>query len=279
MNKPRKLYFDIETSFNIVSAWNVGYKVNISHQNIIKERAIICICYKWEHEKTVHSLTWDKDQCDKKMLEEFVRVANTADVIIGQNHEKFDLPWVRTRCFFHRIPMFPNYDTIDTLKKARANFRFNSNTLDYMSKFAGFGGKLPTDYSLWNKIILDKCQKSLDYMVKYCKMDVIRLEEFYKELAPYITNKTHLGVLSGASKTSCPECSSENTAVSKIRISAAGIKKVQLQCKDCGKYHTVSETTMKNKEKEENKIPKAKAKPSIKAIVEKRVKRQTAKKK
>jgi RNase P subunit RPR2 len=279
--KSKKLYFDIETSYNIVSAWNVGYKVNIPHQNIIKERAIICICYKWENERTVHSLTWDKDQCDKKMLQEFIKIANTADVIIGQNHEKFDLPWVRTRCFFHRIPMFPTYITTDTLKKARSGFRFNSNTLDYMGKYAGFGGKLSTDYSLWDKVILHKDVKALEYMVKYCKKDVLLLEQVYKELSPYITTKVHLGVLSGASKTSCPECSSENTVQSKIRMSATGIKKIQLQCKDCGKYHTVSETTIKNKEKEK-KLPNFETKIAkvgpIKPAIKKAAKSLTKKK-
>jgi NAD(P)H-hydrate repair Nnr-like enzyme with NAD(P)H-hydrate dehydratase domain len=49
--------------------WTAGYKLNIGHDNIIKERAIICICYKWAGEKEVHSLTWDNKQNDKSLLE------------------------------------------------------------------------------------------------------------------------------------------------------------------------------------------------------------------
>ena len=52
----KRLFYDIETSPNIGFFWGAGYKVNISHDNIIKERAIICICYKWEGQDTVHSI-------------------------------------------------------------------------------------------------------------------------------------------------------------------------------------------------------------------------------
>ncbi len=96
--------------------WEAGYKLNIGTENIVKERAIICICYKWEGEKKVHSLRWDKNQCDKTLLKDFIKVANDAHELVGHNSDMFDLPWIRTRCLFHNIDMFPNYTTIDTYK-------------------------------------------------------------------------------------------------------------------------------------------------------------------
>ena len=77
--KRKRLYFDIETSPNIGFFWTAGFKLNISTESIIKERAIICICYKWEEDKVTHSLNWDSKQNDKKMLQEFIKVANEAD--------------------------------------------------------------------------------------------------------------------------------------------------------------------------------------------------------
>ena len=68
----RRLFFDIETSPNIGLFWESGYKKTIDYSNIIKERAIICICYKWEDDKQVHSLHWDSKQCDKSMLQKFI---------------------------------------------------------------------------------------------------------------------------------------------------------------------------------------------------------------
>ena len=78
----KRLFFDIETSPNIGLFWEAGYKKNIDYSNIIKERAIICICYKWEDEKEVFALQWDSKQCDKKMLEKFIEVANSATELV-----------------------------------------------------------------------------------------------------------------------------------------------------------------------------------------------------
>jgi hypothetical protein len=50
----KRLFYDIETSPNIGLFWQSGYKLNIDHSNIIQERAIICICWKWEGQKEVH---------------------------------------------------------------------------------------------------------------------------------------------------------------------------------------------------------------------------------
>ena len=116
-NKIKRLFFDIETSPNVGFFWQSGYKLNISTDSIIKERAIICICYKWENEDFSHYLTWDSNQDDKLMLEKFIQVANQADELVGHNGDKFDLAWIRTRCLYHNIPMFPTYVTIDTLKQ------------------------------------------------------------------------------------------------------------------------------------------------------------------
>jgi len=239
----KRLYFDIETSPNIGLFWEAGYKKNIPYENIIKERAIICICYKWAGEKKVHSLTWDANQNDKSMLQAFIKIANEADEIVAQNGDKFDLPWIRTRCLFHRIPMFPSYTSLDTLKKARSGFKFNSNTLNYMASFLGLGHKSDMCFNDWKKIVLDKDAASLTKMVKYCMKDVTLLEDVYKEMSNYITHKTHHGMLNGGDKCDCPECGSNKTVQSKVRLTATGMKRIQLQCKSCGKYHTVSETT------------------------------------
>jgi len=148
--KIKRLYFDIETSFGTVYVFKVGRKVFIPHDNIITEPQIICICYKWNDEDEVHSLDWGKRRSDKTLLKKFIKIANKADQLIGHNGDNFDLKWVKTRCLIHRIPTFPKYQTMDTLKQARSNFRFQSNKLDYISKVLGHRGKIDTGGSqLW----------------------------------------------------------------------------------------------------------------------------------
>ena len=236
--KRRRLFFDIETSPNIGLFWEAGYKKNIDYSNIIQERAIICICYKWEEEKEVYALQWDSKQNDKAMLQKFIEVANQANELVGHNGDKFDLPWIRTRCLYHRVELFPKYTTIDTLKLSRRQFRFNSNRLDYIASFLGIGRKIKTDFNLWKDIVLNKCDKSMAKMIDYCKQDVRLLEQVHKELRLHDTTKTHYGVLERGDKRTCPECGSNNVNISKTKITAAGTKQIQYQCKDCGKYHS-----------------------------------------
>lgn len=247
--KIKQLFFDIETCPNIGLFWEAGFKKNIPYDNIIQERRIICICYKWRHEKTVHYLVWDKNQDDKKMLSEFIKIAEQADEIIGHNGDKFDLPWIRTRCLFHNIPVFPNFTSLDTLKQARSKFKFQSNTLNYIAGFLGLGIKKPTSFDLWKEIVLNKNEKSLNYMIKYCKQDVILLEKVYNKLSNYITNKVHHGVANGGEKWSCPECGSNEMKLVNKRSSLLGTLRITLKCKSCGKHHTISETIYKEFQK------------------------------
>lgn len=237
----KRLFFDIETSPNIGLFWEAGYKKNIDYSNIIKERAIICICYKWEDSKEVGYLTWDSKQCDKKMLQKFIDIANTADEMVGHNGDRFDLAWIRTRCLFHRINMFPTYTTIDTLKVSRNKFRFNSNKLDYIAKYLGMGEKIKTEFGLWKAIVLHKDKAAMDKMVKYCQQDVKLLEKVYKELSIHILSKVHYGVIFGADRGSCPECGSDEIVRRCNRVTASGVKKIQYQCNTCHKYHTKSD--------------------------------------
>lgn len=244
--KIRRLFWDIETSPNVVLSWRVGYKINLDSSNILQERKIICIGYKWEGEKSVTVLTWDKNQDDKVMLEKFLEIANSADELVHQNGDKFDLPWFKTRCIFHGLKTLPDYKTIDTLKIARRNFYFNSNKLDYMAKFLGLGEKMHTTFGLWKEIVLNKCQKSLDQMVKYCAKDVILLEQVYNKLRGFVKQKTHEGVMMGRDKWSCPKCASENVVKQRTRISASGTKSHVMKCNSCGGYHNVNDTALES---------------------------------
>ena len=202
--KKKVLIWDIETSPNIGFFWRPGYKVTLTHDNILKERAIICICWKWAGERKVHHLTWDKNQCDKKMVKEFLKVAKEADELVAHNGDHFDMKWFNTRVLFHELGPVPQWKTVDTLKIARKYFNFNSNRLDYLGKFLFGEGKISTSFNLWYDICINNCPTAMDKMVKYCKQDVRLLEKVWKELEPYSTVKSHVGVANGLPKWTCP---------------------------------------------------------------------------
>lgn len=233
----KRLFVDIETSPNVGLFWEAGYKKNIPYDNITEERVIICICYKWEGAKRVYALTWDNKQCDKKMLKEFVLVLKEADEIVGHNGDRYDISFVRTRCVIHRISMPPKYQTIDTLKVARSKFKFNSNRLDYIAFVLGLGRKIETKFDLWKELVLKNSKPALREMVKYCKKDVILLEDVFTVLKTHIEPKINYPALYNSDRSGCPECGSDNLNANGTRSTLHGTIKREYRCKDCGKYH------------------------------------------
>jgi predicted PolB exonuclease-like 3'-5' exonuclease/predicted RNA-binding Zn-ribbon protein involved in translation (DUF1610 family) len=250
----RRLFWDIETSPNVVFAWRAGYKLNINADSIISERKIICIGYKWEGNPKVTVLRWDENQDDKEMLKEFLKVANQADEMVHQNGDQFDLPWFRTRCLFHGFQCMPDYKTADTLQWARRKFYFNSNKLDYIAKYLGIGQKIKTGFGLWKDIVLNKCPEAMEKMTTYCGHDVVLLEKVWNRLRLYVLPKTHTGVLNGGEKWSCPHCGSENVTKSKKKVTAAGTVQHQMQCQDCGGYYTINDAAFRAYKKAKNKV-------------------------
>src|SRR5437016_5428803 len=109
----RRLFYDIETSPNVVLSWRVGYRIHIDYANLLKERAVICIGYKWEGSGNAEVLSWDKNQCDKSMLTKFAKVLGSADECVGHNIDKFDWPWIKTRALHHGLPPLPQIKTAD----------------------------------------------------------------------------------------------------------------------------------------------------------------------
>lgn len=236
----RRLFWDIETSPNIVLSWRTGYKINISHENILQERAIICIAWKWEGEDETHSLHWDKNHDDSKMIAKFLKVAEEADEMVAYFGDSFDMPWLKTRCLFHGF-VFPDFKTIDPLQWIRRKFYFNSNKMDYVSQFLKLGEKLETQFDLWKGVMADD-PESLKFMVEYNEQDVRLLEKIYAKLSLVMKPKTHRGVSYHGAKWTCPRCGSTNVKTNKKKISATGTITWGMQCKDDGGYFTISNT-------------------------------------
>jgi len=240
MQPIKRLFFDIETSPIVAYTWRVGWKLNIGTDNIIQDWKIICISYGWEDEDKVHTLTWDKNQCDKQMLIDFIKIANTADELVAHNGDRFDIKKIRTKCIYHRIPMFPNYRTLDTLKKAKSGFTFNSNRLDYIAKYLGVGAKLEHEgFNMWVKCIQGD-KDALADMVKYCEMDIVVLQDVFLVMQSYIKQNQHVGTLNMGRKCDCPSCGSSDVTYLKLNVTSLGTPKRQFECDVCSHAYEIS---------------------------------------
>lgn len=248
--KFRRAIIDIETAPNIGFFWGAGHDQNIPYENILVERQVICVCWKWHGEEKVHRISWDKDQNDRGVIKAVLGVLARADEVVAHNGARFDIPWLRSRALYHGFRNFPEVKVVDTLRLAWGKFRFNSNRLDYLAKFLKVGGKTATGFNLWKAVVGGNDRDALVRMVDYCANDVEVLERVYDKLAPYAKPASHSGVAQGKPVWSCPHCGSTNVKKNKTRITPSGTLQHVMVCKDCGSYYTLSNTAFKRYEKE-----------------------------
>jgi len=235
------LLLDIETSPIETRTWSLWPK-SISHDSIIKDWTIICGAWKRLGETVVHSAQIDKPYKDKEIVRKLRTVISEADVVVGHNLSKFDIKKLNARIIFHGIEPLPNVPEVDTLKMVKKVAAFSSNRLDYLSKILVGEGKIHVDYELWIKVMAGD-KRALKQMVDYCKVDVVRLEQVYNYLLPYMKGHAHVGALEGKDRLlSCPNCGSNNIKKRGTRATASGIKRQEWQCNSCGKYVVLPKT-------------------------------------
>ncbi len=238
----KRLFFDIETTPHKAYTWNL-YNAMISYDMVIEPSKVICISYKWEGSEQVFRLNWDKNMDDKQMLTEFVEILNSADELVGHNGDRFDIRVVRTRCLFHRIPVIPTYQTLDTLKKARSGFKFPNNKLDTILKYLGIGEKLPhSGWSMWKKV-MENSPDALTEMGNYCDIDVLRLEDLFLVMQNYFKHNTHTAVVGGGYKYECPNCGGEDSQLVQNRFTSVGTIKRLMECLTCSYHYEISNSS------------------------------------
>lgn len=239
-NKARILIADIETSPNVGYFWRPGYNITLDHSNIVEERKIICISYKYLGDPKVHTLAWNKSRDDKQVVKKFSKVLNESDAVVFHNGDAFDIKWIKGRVLKHRLKPLTNIVSIDTLKLSRSNFNLNSHRLDYLSKYLGAEGKMSTDFGLWKRVMAGD-KKALDYMIKYCEKDVIELERVFTEILPYCDRlPVNIGILLGNTRDDCPIDGGQAIKYG-TKVTRVG-RYQKYQCKSCG--HVWHDTRM-----------------------------------
>ncbi len=239
--KPKVLIWDIESSHNLLLAFELRSDFSIPYQNIKTERHLYCISYKWLGEKKVHTISildnkkrFSKDiHDDYYVINEFRKVLEEADAQVYHYGNRFDLPMLNARLAFHELAPVPKIITIDTKSVASKYFRFNCNKLDYLAKFLGFAGKMHNPSDLWLKCF-EGDKKALTHMAKYNRQDVIINEFIYQRMAPFIKNNPlNRNQFTGVA--SCPNCGSKHIQWrGKTRTRVTQYRR--FQCVDCGSW-------------------------------------------
>lgn len=233
----RTLIFDIETSPNIAYVW--GKYEQDALGDLIKERQIISIAWKWLGEKTVHCLslpmlpTYKKNPEDNRgLILKLHELFSQADIVVGHNVDSFDCPMSNSEFLIHGLKPPPPHRSVDTLKFARHKFRFNSNKLGDLGKRLGIGAKVHTGgFDLWAGCLRGD-EKAWARMAIYNMGDVALLEKIYMKMRPWMISHP---AITTRGEVECPQCQSKNIQSRGTRIRRAG-RVPTYQCQDCGTW-------------------------------------------
>ena len=176
---PRVLFYDIETAPIKAYVWGLGKQV-VRHAQLDKDHSrhrIITIQYAWNDGKPAKALHWDLETQDQtKMLEEFEKLANQADILVGKNSDRFDIKHIFAQRMFHNMAGYPEWvsKSDDLEKQMRRYFKLPSQSLDYISSQLGLGGKNEMGFQDWIDIVekAPKWKEKLKKMIKYGCKDV-----------------------------------------------------------------------------------------------------------
>jgi len=251
LDKPRILYFDIETSIVLFAGFRLG-KQHVDYTQVIKRPQVMCISWAWNDDRVQHG-TFDMDKyqilkkdddADYSLLKRFCGELSKADLVVGQNSENFDLPTLTSRIIKYRLPPLPEILHDDMYLQTRKKVRHLSHKLDDVSEFLGNGRKEEHGNGMewWIAIALGN-KKILKEMVKYCDGDVEKLRKSYKQQLPYVKSKLNMSTFTG--KACCTQCGS--TDVIKDGFARPGLAKYQrFRCNSCGHPFRGGENLNKN---------------------------------
>lgn len=243
--KAKVLLLDIETAPALAYVWKV-WQENVGLKQLLERPYLMSYAAKWLDDSYI-CYEENRHNNDAGIVKSLFDLLDEADVVVGHNGDKFDLPMIIGRGLVHGFKPPSPYHTVDTLKIARKKFRFLSNSLASLcvelnlprklehSKFSGF--------ELWLQCIKQN-DAAWDELRDYNIQDVVSLEALYKKFLPYITTHPNTSRKTGDEVCQCPNCSSEHVRLRGFYYTKAGLAYQRFVCKDCGTW-SHSKTALK----------------------------------
>ena len=236
MTEPKIAYFDVENAPSL--GWFYDpYKEN----NIVAvEQPWFMLSFAWKHPKESKIVCrglpdypgYIKDKTnDKRLIQDLWELFDSHDVLVGHNIGRFDTRKANSRFLAHGLKPPSPYVILDSLKEVRKISYEDSNRLGALSTKWGFGDKLPTQgWDTWHGCINGR-DADWRVMKKYNKIDVLRAEQIWGVIAPWVKN--HPRVHGDA----CPSCGSRDIQKRGFNISKKR-KTPRLHCQGCGHWFT-----------------------------------------
>src|SRR5699024_59473 len=133
---------------------------------------------------------WDKKRSDKKLIIEFLKVYNEADMVIGINNNRFDNKYINSRAAKYGLDVNLHVKSLDVQKECRRLFRLPSYSMKYLGRYF----EIPVQKmkvhleDIWEDLIYGtkkESKKAMKLLIKYNIQDILTTEQLYLRLRKY----------------------------------------------------------------------------------------------
>lgn len=174
---------------------------------------------------------------DYELVKEIGELINESDVVITQNGDQFDLPYIKTRLMVHGLPPIKKIVSSDT-RKMMKSFFLQSRSLDYVSGLIGTGqkDKFYDKDGTWVRAT-EGDREAIEAIRSYNVHDIELTEQVLLKILPYVDPKWNMNLLLGTIEC-CVSCGSSDLHRRGYHYTKVG-RRDQINCKDCGSYMSV----------------------------------------
>lgn len=233
MNDLKILALDIEVHPAAVLTYDLWQPI-IKHTQILRPSEIICFSYQWYGERAVRFVSeWDEGGPDE-MHQLLQTLLTDADVVLGYNTVKYDIPWITGELAARGITAPAPVKHIDLYQTFRSKSRYLSRKLDYVAYRVMGDRKIDV-----NTLTLavecrsedpDVSRRARNKMSRYSKQDVRLLFPLFEAVRSYV--KMPHPISGGYA---CHACGSESLQRRGTAKTLTGSYQ-RFVCNDCGSW-------------------------------------------
>lgn len=231
----RILIIDIETAPFLAYTFR-RWKANIGQENVEKEGYILCYAAKWFGDDNIIFSRVQEPENDYEIVKEMKTLIDQADIVVAHNAVKFDMPTIATRMLFHGMTPFAPHKVVDTLKIAKQQFRFPSNSLESIAAYLGLTEQKMkhSGFGLWKRV-MQMDEEAWNEMEEYNIQDILVLEKVYEKLRSWDKFAPNMALYTASSVPRCVVCASDK--LEKLdKLSHTALSSFHtMRCKCCGK--------------------------------------------
>ncbi len=231
----RILIIDIETAPFLAYTFR-RWRANIGQANVEKEGYVLCYAAKWFGDDNIIFSRIQEPENDYEIVKEMKTLIDQADIVIAHNAVGFDLPTIATRMLFHGMTPFAPHKVVDTLKIAKQQFRFPSNSLESIAAYLGLAEQKMkhSGFGLWKRV-MQMDEEAWNEMEEYNIQDILVLEKVYEKLRSWDKFAPNMALYTASSVPRCVVCASDK--LEKLdKLSHTALSSFHtMRCKCCGK--------------------------------------------